>query len=111
MGAVALALLFSLFNLIYGAWTLIQGIELRRTGKTLHHPRAGRNRGLNQVTPDRCAAASALAHPPPGWPARASPTSARPRPGPAGGHDVAPGPARHSARRAIRPSAAAASSG
>jgi hypothetical protein len=38
MGAVALALLFSLFNLIYGAWTLIQGIELRRTGKTLHHP-------------------------------------------------------------------------
>ena len=38
MGAVALALLFSLFNLIYGAWTLVQGIELRRTGKTLHHP-------------------------------------------------------------------------
>jgi hypothetical protein len=38
MGAVALALLFSLFNLIYGAWTLIPGIELRRTGKTLHHP-------------------------------------------------------------------------
>ena len=67
----------------------------------------GKDRGLSQVTPDRCAAASALAHPP-GWPARTSPTSARPRPG---GHDVAPGPARHSARRAIRPSAAAASSG
>ena len=38
MSAVALALLFSLFNLIYRAWTLVQGIELRRTGKTLHHP-------------------------------------------------------------------------
>jgi uncharacterized membrane protein HdeD (DUF308 family) len=35
MGAVALALLFGLFNLIYGAWMLVQGIELRRTGKTL----------------------------------------------------------------------------
>ena len=30
MGAVALALLFGLFNLIYGISTLIQGIELRR---------------------------------------------------------------------------------
>ena len=35
MGAVALALLFGLFNLIYGISTLVQGIELRRTGKTL----------------------------------------------------------------------------
>jgi uncharacterized membrane protein HdeD (DUF308 family) len=35
MGAIALALLFGLFNLIYGAWMLVQGIELRRTGKTL----------------------------------------------------------------------------
>ncbi len=35
IGAVALALLFGLFNLIYGAWMLVQGIELHRTGKTL----------------------------------------------------------------------------
>jgi uncharacterized membrane protein HdeD (DUF308 family) len=35
MGAVALALLFGLFNLIYGISTLVQGIDLRRTGKTL----------------------------------------------------------------------------
>ena len=36
IGAVTLALLFGLFNLIYGTWALVQGIELRRTGKTLH---------------------------------------------------------------------------
>ena len=36
MGAVTLALVFGLFNLIYGAWMLVQGIELRRTGKSLH---------------------------------------------------------------------------
>src|SRR5271165_3851085 len=35
IGAVTLALLFGLFSLIYGAWTLAQGIELRRTEKTL----------------------------------------------------------------------------
>ena len=35
IGAITLALLFGLFNLIYGAWTLAQGIELRRTQKTL----------------------------------------------------------------------------
>jgi len=35
MGAITLALLFGLFNLIYGAWTFVQGIELRQTGKTL----------------------------------------------------------------------------
>ena len=29
MGAVTLALLFGLFNLIYGIWALMQGIELR----------------------------------------------------------------------------------
>jgi uncharacterized membrane protein HdeD (DUF308 family) len=34
-GALTLALLFGLFNLAYGAWALVQGIELRRTGKTL----------------------------------------------------------------------------
>jgi uncharacterized membrane protein HdeD (DUF308 family) len=36
MGAITLALLFGLFNLAYGAWALVQGIELRRTGKTIH---------------------------------------------------------------------------
>jgi uncharacterized membrane protein HdeD (DUF308 family) len=36
VGALTLALLFGLFNLIYGAWMLVDGIELRRTGKTLH---------------------------------------------------------------------------
>src|SRR5271166_6245062 len=35
IGAVTLALLFGLFSLIYGTWALVQGIELRRTGKTL----------------------------------------------------------------------------
>ena len=35
LGAVTLALLFGLFNLIFGIWILVQGIELRRTGKTL----------------------------------------------------------------------------
>ena len=36
MGAITLALLFGLFNLIYGTWAVAQGIELRRTRKTLH---------------------------------------------------------------------------
>ena len=36
MGAIALALLFGLFNLIYGTSALAQGIELRRVPKTLH---------------------------------------------------------------------------
>jgi uncharacterized membrane protein HdeD (DUF308 family) len=35
MGAITLALLFGLFNLIYGAWTFVQGAELRQAGKTL----------------------------------------------------------------------------
>ena len=38
MGAITLALLFGLFglfNLIFGIWMVVQGIELRRTGKTL----------------------------------------------------------------------------
>jgi uncharacterized membrane protein HdeD (DUF308 family) len=34
-GAVALAMLFGLFNLISGAWMLVQGVEVRRTGKAL----------------------------------------------------------------------------
>ena len=35
VGAVTLALLFGLFNLIYGGWALAQGIELRHTQHTL----------------------------------------------------------------------------
>jgi uncharacterized membrane protein HdeD (DUF308 family) len=35
VGAVTLALLFGLYNLVYGARALVQGIELRRTGKTI----------------------------------------------------------------------------
>ena len=36
LGAITLALLFALFNLTAGTWMLVQGTELRRTGKTLH---------------------------------------------------------------------------
>ena len=35
MGAVDLALLFGLFNLVYGIWAFIQGIELRRAHRTV----------------------------------------------------------------------------
>jgi uncharacterized membrane protein HdeD (DUF308 family) len=35
IGAITLALLFGLFNLVYGAWALVQGIELRQTRKTV----------------------------------------------------------------------------
>ena len=45
VGAITLALLFGLYNLVYGARTLVQGIELRRTGKTIPPPsRKGRRR-------------------------------------------------------------------
>ena len=36
MGAVSLALLFGLFNLIAGSWMLVHGIELRRTDAKVH---------------------------------------------------------------------------
>jgi uncharacterized membrane protein HdeD (DUF308 family) len=36
IGAITLALLFGLFNLITGSWALAQGIQLRHTGKSLH---------------------------------------------------------------------------
>src|SRR5271166_7142669 len=36
IGAITLALLFGLFNLITGTWALVQGIQLRRTGNTPH---------------------------------------------------------------------------
>jgi uncharacterized membrane protein HdeD (DUF308 family) len=39
LGAITLALLFGLFNLIAGTWMLVQGTELRRTSKTLHPAR------------------------------------------------------------------------
>jgi len=35
IAAIALALVFGLFNLIYGIWMLVRGIELRRTSTTL----------------------------------------------------------------------------
>jgi uncharacterized membrane protein HdeD (DUF308 family) len=35
IGAITLALLFGMFSLIYGTWTLVQGIELRHTRKAL----------------------------------------------------------------------------
>jgi uncharacterized membrane protein HdeD (DUF308 family) len=35
VGAVTLALLFGLFNLVYGFWALIQGIDLRRAHQTV----------------------------------------------------------------------------
>ena len=42
LGAITLALLFGLFNLILGIWMLVQGIELRRTDKTLQSVRPGK---------------------------------------------------------------------
>jgi uncharacterized membrane protein HdeD (DUF308 family) len=36
IGAITLALLFGMFNLIYGAWQFTLGIELRRTGKAAY---------------------------------------------------------------------------
>ncbi len=36
MGAISLALLFGLFNLISGSWMLVRGIEVRQTGARLH---------------------------------------------------------------------------
>jgi uncharacterized membrane protein HdeD (DUF308 family) len=36
VGAITLALLFGLFNLVFGARALVHGIELRRTGNAVH---------------------------------------------------------------------------
>ena len=36
MGAVALVLLFGLFNLVYGIWEFMQGINLRRAYRTVN---------------------------------------------------------------------------
>jgi uncharacterized membrane protein HdeD (DUF308 family) len=38
VGAITLALLFGLYNLVYGTWALMHGIEVRRTSKTPHSP-------------------------------------------------------------------------
>jgi uncharacterized membrane protein HdeD (DUF308 family) len=35
IGAVTLAILFGLFNLIAGTWMIVRGIEVRRTGKAI----------------------------------------------------------------------------
>jgi uncharacterized membrane protein HdeD (DUF308 family) len=35
VGALTLALLFGLFNLVYGFWALVQGIDLRRAHRTV----------------------------------------------------------------------------
>ena len=36
VGAVTLALLFGLFSLIYGVSQIVSGVQLRKTGQTLH---------------------------------------------------------------------------
>ena len=36
VGAVTLALLFGLFSIVYGVSQITMGVELRKTGKTLH---------------------------------------------------------------------------
>ena len=54
VGAVTLALLFGLFNLVYGFWALVQGIDLRRTHRTVgslvgEQPRAARAANVSHV--------------------------------------------------------------
>jgi len=48
IGAVTLALLFGLFTLVYGIWQISLGIELRRTGKTLHSALTEKDRASDQ---------------------------------------------------------------
>jgi len=36
IGAVTLALLFGLFSMVYGVSEIVAGVQMRRTGKTLH---------------------------------------------------------------------------
>jgi Short repeat of unknown function (DUF308) len=49
MGAVTLALLFGLFNLICGTSAIAQGIELRRTRKALHSVLREKDRGVSRA--------------------------------------------------------------
>ena len=51
VGAISLALLFGLFNLVYGGWALVQGIELRRTGKTLPSVAKPREAAEDKLSP------------------------------------------------------------
>src|ERR1700749_316394 len=44
VGAVTLALLFGLYTLIYGARTLVPGVELHRTGTTIHSAVTGKEK-------------------------------------------------------------------
>ena len=44
VGALTLALLFGLFSLVYGVSQIAMGVELRKTGKTLHNV-------MEEVTP------------------------------------------------------------
>ena len=57
LGAVTLALLFGLFNLIAGIWMLGHGIELRRTGEDpalrSQAGKAGKEGGLSRARADR----------------------------------------------------------
>jgi uncharacterized membrane protein HdeD (DUF308 family) len=55
LGAITLALLFGLFNLVYGGWALVQGIELRRTGKTLNSVVKPREAADDKPSPDHSA--------------------------------------------------------
>ena len=55
LGAITLALLFGLFNLVHGGWALAQGIELRRTGKTLTSVVKPREAAEDMPSPDRSA--------------------------------------------------------
>jgi uncharacterized membrane protein HdeD (DUF308 family) len=49
IGAITMALVFGLFNLVYGIWALMHGIELRRTRKAVHS--AVKETGLADAKP------------------------------------------------------------
>ncbi|MBV9855151.1 MAG: HdeD family acid-resistance protein [Streptosporangiaceae bacterium] len=53
LGAITLALLFGLFNLVYGVWALVQGVELRRARKTLPSVIKPREAADNMPSPSR----------------------------------------------------------
>jgi uncharacterized membrane protein HdeD (DUF308 family) len=53
LGAITVALLFGLFNLIYGGWALVQGIEVRRAGKTVPSVVKPREAAEDTPSPDR----------------------------------------------------------
>jgi len=53
LGAITVALLFGLFNLIYGFWALVHGIEMRRTGQTPHSVAKPREAVDDKLSPHR----------------------------------------------------------